>query len=666
MKIDVGTAYYPEAWSMDEIREDARRMKEAGVTSIRVAEFAWSRLEPSEGNYQFQWLIDSVNIFGELGIKTVMCTPSSAAPAWMCRKYPEILRVNRDLVTKAWFGVRDHTCYTSGKYREFCVKMAKKMAEVFQDNPYIVAWQIDNEPGCSRFPDCHCPECQQKFREYVKNRYGTLENLNKCWGTHFWSGDFYSWDEIELEGRWENMASSRCLDSHRFRSEEQCEFILMQARAIKEVIPGAVIGTNNYVLHDRYKVFAGLDFAGNDLYPRDAASYVQYRYYADLYRGLIPDTKPWMLETNTAPDWPRHDLMEFYYWFFIGHGYDHIFYFNWNNHPAGNEKDHLSIVCPTGQPGAKYELLKRLISQAKELPVEETLPLPKADCGYIFNYDQMEIYTLGMASRFELIGNYNARNHSAISDAGLIPEIISDDFDIFRYKLLLLPFYPCMTEKLADKLKKYVAEGGVLLVNGRCGMFDENAKNIKVEGPQYLNDLLGLKVGENMPLFGVKDAPIYDGKGAESSQTVISGTLNGEKAEGTLGVWTGTIIPDSDTEILLTFANGVLKGLPFFTCHKYGKGYALYYAADAVDAGLLGKIVRYAATRAGLKLLDLPQGVDYCSRGNFVFLSNFNGEKMEFASPWKGKNILGDALKNGRITLEGYSNAILEVEKEEE
>lgn len=661
MKIDVGTAYYPENWSKEEIREDALRMKKIGVSSIRIAEFAWSHMEPTEGNFDFEWLTDAINVFGKEGINTILCTPSSAAPAWMCRKYPQILRVMRDGNSKAWFGVRDHTCYTVQIYRDFCNRMARKMAEAVRGNAYVVGWQIDNEPGCSRFPDCFCPECQAKFRAYVKEKYKTIEEVNKAWGTQFWSGEFSSFQEIELENRWENMGSSRTLDSRRFRSREQADFILQQAREIKKIIPDAKISTNNYVLADRYQVFDELDFTGNDLYPRDAR-YEFNRYCTDLYRGLKVGVKPWMLETNTAPDWPRHDLTELYYWFFIGHGYDHIFYFNWNNHPAGNEKEHLTIISPTGVPADKYEQLGSLIQKASALDGDKELPLPKAECALINDYDQAWIFALGYANRFNFDENWKSANHNAMLDSGYIPEIISSKIDFSAYKLINLTVYPFMQKAFAEKLEKYVEEGGVLLLNGRIGMFDEWAKNIKVEGPRYLNKLLGLKVGENMPIWASKDIPEYDGKGPESEQNIVEGVLNGEKVQGCIGLWTGTILPYEDTEVVMKFANGVLKDRPFLTCHKYGKGYALYYVADAVNQDLLQKIVAFAGSLTTMKGTPLPKGVDFCVRGDLVFLSNFNNAEVSFASPWgNGENLLNEFLKDGVITIPAYKNAVIRI-----
>ncbi|MBO4303336.1 MAG: beta-galactosidase [Lentisphaeria bacterium] len=661
MKIDVGTAYYPEVWTKEEIREDALRMKKIGVNSIRIGEFAWSHLEPTEGNFTFDWLLEAIDVFGKEGINTVLCTPSSAAPAWMCKEYPQVLRVMRDQITRAWFGVRDHTCYTNQIYRDFCCRIAKKMAEAVKDNPYVVAWQIDNEPGCSRFSDCFCPECQAKFRKFVKDRYKTIAEVNRVWGTTFWSGEFSSFDEIELENRWENMASSRTLDSRRFRSREQADFILLQAQEIRKVIPDAQIGTNNYVIADRYQVFDGLDFAGNDLYPRFADDYTTQRYCLDLYRGLKVGVRPWMLETNTAPDWPRHDLTELYYWLFIGHGYDHIYYFNWNNHPAGNEKEHLTIICPTGVPGEKYEQLGKMISSARALDGEKILPLPETDSALVNDYDQSWIYSLGKADRFGFNECWLRDCHNALLDASCTPEVVSSDVDYSRYKLLVLPAYPHMTVSYAEKLKKFVSEGGVLLMNGRIGMFDEWAKNIKVEGPEHLNDLAGLKVAENMPIWASSGIPEYDGKGEKSVQTVVSGILGGKKAEGTIGLWTGTIVPDADTEVLMRFSNSVLAGRPFLTCHKYGKGSVLYFVADAVDTALLHDIISYAAALAGIPNYNLPRGLDACRRGDLVFLTNFNDFEVSFPSPWTAENVMGDALKGGSITVPAYRNAILRI-----
>lgn len=167
-----------------------------------------------------------------------------------------------------------------------------------------------------------------------------------------------------------------------------------------------------------------------------------------------------------------------------------------------------------------------------------------------------------------------------------------------------------------------------------------------------------------MAVWGCREALQYDGKGPESSQVVVSGTLDGEKVEGTIALWTGTLIPEENTQVLLSFANGALKGLPFLTARKYGKGYALYYVADEVDTALLEKIIRHTALLAGLSLPSIPGGVDCITRGEYVFISNFNSTVQEFDSPWKGKNILGNALQDGKLRIGPLENAILEIKKE--
>ena len=192
-------------------------------------------------------------------------------------------------------------------------------------------------------------------------------------------------------------------------------------------------------------------------------------------------------------------------------------------------------------------------------------------------------------------------------------------------------------------------------------MFDKWAKNIKVDGPEHLNDLAGLKVGENMPIWASPSIPEYDGKGEKSLQTVVSGTLGGKKAEGTIGLWTGTIVPYADTQVLMRFCNSVLAGRPFLTCHKYGKGSVLYFVSDSVDTDLLHDIIAYAGSLAGLSDFHLPRGLDASRRGDLVFLTNFNDFQVSFSSPWTGENVMGDALQEGTITVPAYKNAILRV-----
>lgn len=665
MKIEIGTAYYPEDWDCNRIEYDASLMRKVGIRYVRIAEFAWSHLEPTEGTFEFKWLHDAVDIFGRNGIKTVMCTPSSAAPAWMCRKYPEILRMKRN-GDKAWFGVRDHTCYTSKKYRVFVLRMAEKMAGEFKNDPNLFAWQIDNEAGCSRFQECFCPDCQNAFREYLKGKYGTLENLNQCWGTTFWSGEYSDWNEIELEGPNENMGACRTLASYEFRNLMQSSFIIMQADAIRKIMPSILIGTNNYCGYDRYEVFSKLDFAGEDFYPSNEIKPAAAVFHTDLYRGLISGVPPWMLETPPAPGAPLNDRMRFYFWLFVGHGYDKIFYFLWTNHLAGNEKTHRTIMTQDGHPGLKYTMLRQLISEADAVLAKyPVLPLPQPKTALIYDYHASWIYTMSFISETTIFHELQSRTHEALFRTGYPPEIISSDRDFSSYSLVVFPIQAHVSKNLASRLEKYVADGGTILINGRSGMYDEYSKNLPECGPEHLKKLLGLEITDGFEFAPQGTPPTIPGSYEptpefERKHVIVTGAPGDRETVGTIEHWAGGVSLTT-AESIMTYKNSIFKGYPFLTVNKFGKGHALYYASDITDQVLLSVMVRYAESLAGLPETKIPEGVDISRRGNLLFVSNFNDFELSFEAEAEGENIVGHALSNGKITLGSHATAVIEL-----
>ena len=667
MKVDVGTAYYPEDWDVSRVEYDAELMQKAGVSCVRMAEFAWSRMEPSEGVYRFQWLKDAVRILGEHGVRTVLCTPSSAAPAWMCRKYPEILRKKRS-GESAWFGVRDHTCYSSKKYRELVRKIVQKMAAEFKDDPFVIGWQIDNETGCSRFPECFCPDCQAAFREYLRGKYRTLENLNQAWHTQFWSGDFSDWEELELEAKYDNMGSCRQVESNRFRSREQADFVLMQAEIIRRVMPQTVIGTNNYCGANRYEVFDHLDFAGNDYYPtyhrEKMTDPVNNKMMVGLYAGLKPDTAPWILETPPGPGWPMKDLTRFFFWQFVAFGYEKVFYFHWNNHLGGNEKIHDTVISPVGKPGPVYESLRKMVSEAdRVLKPYAGLPLPRSPYAILRDYESEWVYGGGFTARLDSYYRAFECSFTSLCRTGGFAEIISPDADWSRYRLLVLPCQAHISRKTAEKLERFTAAGGVVVMNGASGCFDGNGNNLPAPGPEHVHELFGITIGENRPMRNA-DPPVYeDSDDFARENVVVKGTLGHDPAAGTIGRWTGYITADT-ADVLMRFDGSLLDGYPFCTVNPYGKGFAVYYAADRIDQKLCDRIIRFAAEKAGLQPVPYPETVLVTRRGPLAFVVNFDTRAAEFTTGWKGKNLIGNALENGKITIPPEDIALIEISEQ--
>ena len=666
MKIQVGTAYYPESWDNARVRYDAKLMAEAGITCVRMGEFAWSHMEKEDGKFDFTFLHDAIKIFQEYKIEIVLCTPSSAAPAWLCKKHPEILRVTRTGL-KAWFGVRDHTCYTSKIYRKYLLRIVKKMAEEFKGYSNIIAWQLDNELGCSRFPECFCPECQEAYRKFLKKKYRTIANLNKLWATAFWSGEYSSWDELELEGYGENMGACRTLASAEFRSANGTDFLNIQSEVIRKIIPGAVIGTNNLIRYDRNEGFAKLDFAAEDYYPTAQTPLAESVFRTDIYRGIIPGKSPWMLETPPGPGAPLKDLTKLYFWLFAGHGYDHIFYFLWVNHPAGNEKTHKTVLTQFGAPGVQYKRLSGIIHEADEiLKKYPQLPMPEPETALIYDYHASWIYYMSYVGE-ENSYIWQQRNfHEALFRTGYAPEIISSKHDFSPYKVIVLPLHAHMDKKLAEKLEEFVKAGGVILMNGRSAAYDKYSKNLTESGPEHLKELFGIDIADGLEYASQGFMPNYPSacktpEEALAKSIVAAGKLNGKKVCGTVDHWVGGVTL-TRAKALLTFQNSIYKDMPFLTVNKFGKGYALYCAADLIDKSLMQEITLYCESLAKLPKKEIPENVDISRRGNLIFISNFNDSSIDFPVPYKGKNIMGKSLQKGRIRLEARESAIVELE----
>ena len=165
-----GGDYNPEQWldRPDILRKDIEYFKKAHINTVSVGIFSWAVLEPEEGKYNFDWLEEIINNLYKEGIYTILATPSGARPKWMADKYEEVLRMDPDR-TRRFFGGRHNHCFTSPVYREKVHAIDKKLAERFGKHPAVMLWHISNEFG----GECHCPLCQAKFREWLKEKYGS-------------------------------------------------------------------------------------------------------------------------------------------------------------------------------------------------------------------------------------------------------------------------------------------------------------------------------------------------------------------------------------------------------------------------------------------------------------------------------------------------------------
>ena len=192
-RLYVGAAYYPEHWPETRWPEDIRLMREAGLTVARLAEFAWSTLEPAAGQFDFGWLERAVDQLAANGIVSVLSTPTAAPPAWLVGQHPDMLTVD-ETGRRVQFGNRCHYCVTSPEFHEATTSIVSAMAEHFGPNPSVIGWQIDNEFGRV----CYCPRCRERFQQFLAGQYGSLDGLNSAWSTSYWSQTYSAWEQIPI------------------------------------------------------------------------------------------------------------------------------------------------------------------------------------------------------------------------------------------------------------------------------------------------------------------------------------------------------------------------------------------------------------------------------------------------------------------------------------
>lgn len=650
----LGTAWYPEQWPQSRWPADLDLMQKAGIHVVRVAEFAWSTMEPSEGEYHFDWLEKAIDEAGKRGIYVVIGTPTAAPPAWLTQKYPETLRTEKD-GRKAEHGNRQQFNWDNQKYRELCRDIATRMAQRFGHNPYVIGWQIDNEYAEVSFD----PQTRADFQAWLKNYYGTLDNLNRRWTTAYWSQTYSNWNQIPIETSGGDDGNPGLLLSwKRFVSDTWRSYQKNQLDAIRQyAAPRQFITTNLmgwFDGFDHYEIAKDLDLASWDDYI-GMGHLNQYNNGAtdDLTRGF-KQKNFWIMETQPGHvNWAtiNNDLnkgeVRAMAWENVGHGADAVSYWQWRSALNGQEQYHGTLLGADGTPLPLYPEVAQLGREFAKAGPALAGTSPKSQVAILHTYPSFwAINWQRHNDKYNPIAELQSY-YQPLKNIAQSIDIVQPTVSLSQYKLVVAPGLNVLSDAAAKNLISYVKDGGNLVLGQRTGMKNSDSGLQMERQPGPLVPLLGGRVEAYYALLD----PV---------------PVTGEFGDNTSQLWAELLSTSSpDTHVLETYgkSNGWLDGKPAIITRKVGKGSITYVGAWMDEAGM-AKLAQWMTTMSGVQPAfgPVPKGVEVDARyGNdhtVFILINLSEAPKTVQLPTS----MQDVLNGGTVTsvsLPQYGVAVL-------
>lgn len=651
-----GADYYPEHWPEERWETDARLMKEAGFNTVRLAEFAWSKMEPSEGTFDFDWLLRALEILNEHGIQAVMGTPTAAPPMWLCSQKPHILKVNEDRLPVPP-NHRQQYCVNQPDYRSASDRVVTAMAELFGKHEGVIGWQTDNEFG----PLCYCEECARQFREWAKAKYGTLEALEAAWGTVFWSQTHTDWNQIPLPWRVGGPPNpSLALDFRRFFSNRYADFQQRQIEIIRghsdKPITHNFMGIWPEVLN--YQQLASqLDFVSWDNYPFGAADPAGVSACHDLTRGYL-GRNFWVMEQMSGPGgWgdmapaPRVGRIRAWTYHAIGRGADGIVYFRWRPCRSGLEQYWHGILNHDGSTNRRYGEIKQTREELMNFEQALEGTRVEAEVAFINDYDSRFAFQYQRSNQAFSYINLLISLYRPFHNRNIPVDILSSGADLSRYKVVVVPALFVLAEERARQLRSYVEAGGTLVMTFRSAVKDATGLIFDEPLPGRLQDVFGAVVAEY-------NSPHPD---EESTLWGVVEEMEGHCARAR--VWLD-IMELRGAEAVAEYDAGFMPNAVAMTRNRFGKGMA-YYIGTQLEDQCADAVVEMILSGAGVTPgITTPEGVDASIRvgesGSLLFLTNHTEQPQSIQRPdgFTTDAITGEPAPE-KIRLDSYDVAVL-------
>jgi beta-galactosidase len=606
----LGVAYYPEHWPRARWERDADLMTAAGLEVVRIAEFAWARLEPSQGRFELDWLDDAIGVLAGRGLEVILGTPTAAPPIWLVERHPEILPIHPG-GRRHGFGHRRHYCPNQPAFHAAADAIVRALGERYGSDTRIVAWQIDNELGGR----CVCERCVACFRDWLRERYGSIANLNESWGTIFWSQTYTDWSQIEAPDvtpasqpdgfRPQAPSPSLALDYRRFMSNSYVAFLQRQVGALRSVARPEQEITHNLMGFkfpeiDYHALAAEVDVVSWDNYPvlDPSARWSSPALAADTMRGL-KRAPVWVLEQQVGPiGWemvrtPHRGQLRLLTYQAIAHGAELVGYFRWRTARFGAEQHWYGILDPHGEPGGRYGVVKELATELRDARDVLAGATVAADAAIVHDYDSR--FALQAQPTNPSLGYEETiqRHYEGLARLGFGIDVVSPTADLSQYRLVVAPNLYVVDEGIAERLRLFVEQGGTLVLAPRAGVKDRCNVVPERPLPAWLDELAGVEVVDFASSL----------TGATARFTGVDG-----RPDGVFEGWWEQIEPRSAVATAV-YEEGDFAETPAIAAHAVGAGRAVY-VAGAGNVPTLFALYRSLAAEAGLEPFELPEGVE--------------------------------------------------------
>jgi beta-galactosidase GanA len=656
----LGAAYYPEAWPVGTLDEDIARAHELGINCLRVGEFAWSRMERRESEYDFDWLHHVVDRLGEADIAVVMCTPTATPPAWLTRKYPEVLAVSAD-GRPYGHGGRRHGCPASGKWRQLSAGIVYRMAAEFAQDPAIIGWQIDNEFGC-HINESFSEAAVIRWREWLEELYGDLDTLNEAWGTELWSQYYTAWDEIpapvqcgyqhhpSLRFRWKQFSSEMyaecCREQYAILHEAGCPNVTTD-------------GMPNFHRLDYQDMFRDLDLIANNCY-----------FPPDQYAGIIGECD-WMRAAKPKPYWftesatgwtgggqvgslylPKPGSIRARGWLMTALGGEMVLYWLYRGHWSGQEMLHGSVLHPWGEPTPGSEEIASLaedFGRAGAFLRATTVPRAKV----AIHYHTPSSWILDHEPQVPGLQYDHCLNqsfHRPLAEANILRDVVWSDADLSGYRVLFTPFMAWLPTETLQRILQAVREGLTWVVGPFTSIRSEDATRFRHNALGPLEDALPIRVVQQFPATGIDPAAIWTDDCSRGKATLWCDVFEAQ---------------DDSAQPLAIYDTGPAAGKPAaMSIDLVGGAIKLLgFLPDPADPSWLRRIVAEAGV----------EPVCQASEGIAVVPRVGDGERGWIAFDWKGlggyamipdagTDLLSGSPVCGVVSLFPYDAAVIRAE----